>query len=44
MEKKTLEMPVHGGGTKEIEVDYKFVSLDEGQTYIGIAEYLQRMF
>ena len=28
VEKKVLEMPVHGGGTKEIEVDYKFVSMD----------------
>ena len=44
VEKKVLEMPVHGGGTKEIEVDYKFVSMDEGETFIGIAEYLQRMF
>lgn len=44
VEKKTLEMPVHGGGTKEIPLDYKFVSLEKEISFIGMEEYLKLMF
>jgi len=42
--KKELEMPVHGGGTKITPVDFEFVRLEEGEGRIGIAEYLEKMF
>lgn len=42
--KKELEMPVHGGGTKITPVDFEFVRLEKGETFIGIADYLERMF
>lgn len=42
--KKELEMPVHGGGTKLTPVDFEFVRLEKGETFIGIADYLERMF
>lgn len=43
-EMKELEMPVHGGGSKIIPVDFKFVSLEEGESLISIEEYLKKMF
>lgn len=44
VEKKALEMPVHGGGTKEIPLDYKFISMEKETSYIGMEEYLRLMF
>lgn len=44
VEKKTLDMPVHGGGVKSTPVDFEFVRMEKGEGRIGIAEYLERMF
>lgn len=44
VEKKALEMPVHGGGTKATPVDFKFVKLEKEVSKLGIAEYLESMF
>ena len=42
--KKVLQMPVHGGGVKETPVDFEFVRMEKGEGRIGIDEYLHRMF
>ncbi|MGN1232789.1 MAG: hypothetical protein ACI4UJ_05000, partial [Candidatus Cryptobacteroides sp.] len=42
--KKELEMPVHGGGTKITPVDFKFVGLEEGESYISTEAFIRRMF
>jgi len=44
VEKKVLEMPSHGGEVKEIEVDFKFVSMEDRESYMPIEEYLRTMF
>ena len=44
VEMKMLKMPVHGGGTKDTPVDYKFVRMEPGFGMIGISDYLHRMF
>jgi len=44
VEKKTLDMPVHGGGVKSTPVDFEFVRMEEGEGRIGISDYLHRMF
>ena len=41
---KTIQMPVHGGGVKEIEVDYEFVELEEGFTTVSTADFIKGMF
>ena len=41
--KKELEMPIHGGATKVTPVDFEFVRLERGETRIGIEEYLTNM-
>lgn len=42
--RKVLQMPVHGGGVKETPVDFEFVRMEKGEGRIGIDEYLHRMF
>lgn len=44
VEKKTLEMPVHGGGVKATPMDIDFVRMEKGESTIGIKEYLEMMF
>ncbi|MCQ2142913.1 MAG: 4Fe-4S binding protein [Bacteroidales bacterium] len=44
VDKKTLDMPVHGGGVKQTPVDLEFVRVEPGESYIGISEYLHMMF
>ena len=44
VEMKKLEMPVHGGGTKEIEVDYKLVEVEPAIDTITRKEFLVRQF
>ena len=44
VEMEKLQMPVHGGGTKEIEVDYEFVELEEGESFIAVEDFLRNMF
>ena len=44
VEKKTLDMPVHGGGVKTTPMDIEFVRLEKEESVIGIREYLEMMF
>ena len=44
VEMKTIQMPVHGGGVKEIEVDYEFVELEEGSSTVSTADFIKGMF
>lgn len=44
VEMKLLSMPVHGGGTKDTPLDFKFVKMEKGESRIPIAEYLEKMF
>ena len=44
VEKKELVMPVHGGGEKIIEVDYDFVTMEDGVSYISTEEFIRKMF
>lgn len=44
VEKKTLEMPVHGGGVKSIDLGFKFIRMEEGSTKIASTDYLRMMF
>ena len=44
VEMDVLEMPVHGGGTKEVEVDYAFVRLEDEVSEISTEEFLRKMF
>ena len=41
---EVLQLPVHGGGSKEIEVDYEFVKLEDEVSYIDSEEYVRKMF
>lgn len=42
--KKELEMPVHGGGTKITPVNFKFVDLEAGESYISTESFIRKMF
>lgn len=44
VEKKVLEMPVHGGGVNKIACNYKFIALEEGEELMEIRPYLEKMF
>ena len=44
VEMKTIQMPVHGGGVKEIEVDYEFVELEEGSSTVSTTDFIKGMF
>ena len=44
VEKKTLEMPLHGGGVKETPLSFRFVELEKGEEFLPVADYLKRMF
>ena len=44
VEKEVLEMPVHGGGVNEIEVDYEFIEMEDGYTMISTADHIKSMF
>ena len=44
VEMEVLQMPVHGGGTKEVEVDYKFAGLEDEVSYISTEDFLRSMF
>lgn len=41
---KELEMPVHGGGTKVTPVNFKFVDLEDGESYISTESFIRKMF
>lgn len=44
VEMEVLQMPVHGGGTKEIEVDYEFVKLEDTVGSISSEEFIRKLF
>ncbi|MBR2856417.1 MAG: 4Fe-4S binding protein [Bacteroidales bacterium] len=44
VEMDKLVMPVHGGGTKEIEVDYEFVEMEDEVTAISTEDFIRKMF
>lgn len=44
VEKKTLEMPIHGGGVNIIDLGFKFIRMEDGSTSISEKDYLQKMF
>lgn len=44
VEMEKLVMPMHGGGTREIEVGYKFVKLEDEVGSICEEEYIRKMF
>ena len=44
VEKKTLDMPVHGGQIKTTPLDIDFVRLEKEESTIAIDEYLHMMF
>lgn len=39
-----LIMPVHGGGTKETELDFEFVRMEEGVYKVGTEDFIRSMF
>ncbi|MCQ2183832.1 MAG: 4Fe-4S binding protein [Bacteroidales bacterium] len=42
--KKTLDMPIHGGGVKQTPIDLEFVKIEEGLDTLSISDYLHYMF
>lgn len=44
VEKKVLEMPVHGGGVKETPVDFKYVKMEKEISYMATPDFLKMMF
>ena len=44
VEMDVLQMPVHGGGVKEIEVDYTFVKVEDQVDYVSTVDFLKKMF
>jgi hypothetical protein len=44
VEMEKLQMPVHGGGTKDIEVDYEFVKMEDGFSMVGTKDFVRKMF
>ena len=44
VEMEKLQMPVHGGGTKDIEVDYEFVKMEDGFSMVGTKDFVRNMF
>ena len=42
--KKVLQMPVHGGGVKETPVDFEFVRMEKEESLVDISTYLHNMF
>ena len=44
VEMDVLQMPVHGGGVNEIEVDYSFEGMEEEVTYVSTADFIKSMF
>ena len=44
VEMKVLAMPVHGGGTKDTEVDYEFVDMEDTVSYIPTEDLIRMLF
>lgn len=41
---KELEMPVHGGDTKTTPVNFKFVDMEDGESFISTEMFVHKMF
>ena len=44
VEKKTLEMPAAGGEVKVTPVDFRFVDLEKGESFMPVSDYIKHMF
>ena len=44
VEMDVLKMPVHGGGTREIEVDFSFVKIEDEVSSISAEDFIRRQF
>lgn len=44
VEKKVLQMPVHGGGVNEIPCAFEFVRMEEGEAFVPTADFLKSLF
>lgn len=44
VEMEVLQMPVHGGGVNEIEIDYHFVKMEDEVSYVSTVDFLKKMF
>jgi hypothetical protein len=44
VEKKTLEMPAAGGEVKVTPVDFRFVDMEKGESYMPVPDYIRHMF
>lgn len=44
VEMKVLSMSVHGGGTKDTEVDYEFVDMEDSVSYIPTEDLVRMLF
>ena len=44
VERDKLVMPVHGGGTKEIELNYTFVNMEDEVGTISTEDFIRKMF
>ncbi len=44
VEKDVLSMPQHGGGTKDIELDYEFVKMEDEVGTVSTEEFIRKMF
>ena len=44
VEMKVLSMPVHGGGTKDTEVDFEFVDMEDSVSYIPTEDLIRMLF
>lgn len=44
VEMKVLSMPVHGGGTKDTEVDFEFVDMEDSVSYIPTEDLIRILF
>ena len=44
VEMEVLQMPVHGGGINEIELNYEFIEMEDGYDMISTADHIKSMF
>ncbi len=44
VEMEVLSMPQHGGGTKDIEIDYEFVKMEDETSTVKTEDFIRKMF
>ena len=44
VEKKTIDMPTHGGEIKVTPVDFRFVKMEKGEDFMPVLDYIRHMF